>query len=566
MQEPTVEVERLSKVYRVYRSPWDRLREALLRRPRHRAFSALQDVNFSLPEGQGLAILGENGAGKSTLLKILAGISTPTSGRLSVRGKIASILELGSGFHPEFTGRQNIVLNAAMLGLGERELQQKLPTIIEWSELGDFIDQPVKVYSTGMAMRLGFSIATQVEPDVLIIDEALSVGDGYFQKKCMDRLLQFVGGGGTLLFCSHAMYYASAFCQQALWLRNGRVEALGPVADVVRDYETFLLHKSARGAAAGDAAGAGNAAGRDQGRAGAAAGKPRAGGAGKAPGEGDSAAAGGGGTEAGGEAEEPALEAVRRPARLLGARVVGGVAASGQEAGEAAVSGGAGPAPAAGGAVAAAGGATTPSGGVATLGQDQHAEPGLAAAGDGPPRFAPGDRWELEIEWEASSPDVAFHVGVGINRSDDLEVLTLATHLDGRPPMSGSTHYQVRVVMPRLPLVKGEFTLYLFLLDESGLHIYDQRIHRRAFTVQAPGYAFGLITADHTWVEPAPAPGVGAGVAATAAPPPTAHGSMSAAAADASVAAPAAAIVAVPAGSAAARENPAAPALTGRRS
>jgi len=252
MQEPAVQVEQLTKVYRVYSSPWDRLREALLRRPRHREFRALADLSFSLPKGEGLAIIGENGAGKSTLLKLLAGIGAPTSGVLRVRGKVASILELGSGFHPEFTGRQNIVLNAAMLGLSERELQQKLPSIVAWSELGDFIDQPVKVYSTGMAMRLGFSIAIQVEPDVLIIDEALSVGDGYFQKKCMDRLLQFVGAGGTLLFCSHAMYYVSAFCQRALWLRQGRAEALGPVAEVVRDYENFLLAKSAPAAGPGE--------------------------------------------------------------------------------------------------------------------------------------------------------------------------------------------------------------------------------------------------------------------------------------------------------------------------
>src|ERR1700724_3904140 len=169
--EPAVLVEQLSKVYKVYSSPWDRLLEALLRRPRHREFRALAEVSFTLPRGEGLAIIGENGAGKSTLLKLLAGIGGPTSGTLQVRGKIASILELGSGFHPEFTGRQNIVLHAAMLGLSERELQQKLPSIVAWSELGDFIDQPVKVYSTGMAMRLGFSIAIQVEPDVLIIDE-----------------------------------------------------------------------------------------------------------------------------------------------------------------------------------------------------------------------------------------------------------------------------------------------------------------------------------------------------------------------------------------------------------
>ncbi|HYN20019.1 MAG TPA: ABC transporter ATP-binding protein, partial [Thermoanaerobaculia bacterium] len=213
-----VEAEGLAKVYRVYSSPWHRVQELISRRQHHREFRALEGVSFAISRGEGLALVGENGAGKSTLLKILAGITMPTQGSFQVRGKIASILELGSGFHPDFTGRQNVVLNAAMLGLSEEELRRKMPDIIGFSELGDFIDQPVKTYSTGMAMRLGFSIATQVEPDVLIIDEALSVGDGYFQKKCMDRLLRFIEAGGTLLFCSHAMYYVSSFCQRALWL------------------------------------------------------------------------------------------------------------------------------------------------------------------------------------------------------------------------------------------------------------------------------------------------------------------------------------------------------------
>ena len=172
----TVEAEGLTKTYRSYATPWDRLLEGISRR-RHREFHALESVSFALPRGEGLALIGENGAGKSTLLKILAGITAPSAGAFRVSGKIASILELGSGFHPEFTGRQNIVLNAAMLGLTEDELRQKMPDIISFSELGEFIDEPVKAYSTGMAMRLGFSIATQVEPDILIIDEALAVGD-----------------------------------------------------------------------------------------------------------------------------------------------------------------------------------------------------------------------------------------------------------------------------------------------------------------------------------------------------------------------------------------------------
>jgi ABC-type polysaccharide/polyol phosphate transport system ATPase subunit len=448
MTEPAVQVEQLTKIYRVYSSPWDRLREALLRRPRHREFRALSGVSFSLPKGEGLAIIGENGAGKSTLLKLLAGIGVPTSGAVRVHGKVASILELGSGFHPEFTGRQNIVLNAAMLGLSEQELQRRLPSIISWSELGDFIDQPVKVYSTGMAMRLGFSIAIQVEPDVLIIDEALSVGDGYFQKKCMDRLLQFVGSGGTLLFCSHAMYYVSAFCQRALWLRQGRAEALGPVADVVRDYENFLLAKSAPSARQDDRAPSARQDDRadrpesasEGGRAedaaavGVAAGAPE-------------------GEGAGGREEAGAGDLPRRPARLLGVRVSGGASAE------------------------------APTGTV--------------------PLFAPGNSLEIEVEFESQRPDLAFHVGIGVNRIDDLEVCSLATHLDGRPPMTGRTHYRISAVLPRLTLVKGEFTLYVFLLDEAGLHIYDQRIYRRAFGVHGTGYAFGVVTHDHRWQEPA---------------------------------------------------------------
>ena len=389
MMEHTVDAEGLSKVYRTYASPWDRLLEPLLRRPRHREFRALEDVSFALPRGEGLALIGENGAGKSTLLKILAGITAPTTGSFRVSGKVASILELGSGFHPEFTGRQNIVLNAAMLGLSQEELRRKMPDIVAFSELGEFIDQPVKFYSTGMAMRLGFSIATQVEPDVLIIDEALSVGDGYFQKKCMDRLRVFVDSGGTLLFCSHAMYYVSAFCQRALWLRNGRAEALGPVSEVVGEYENFLVAKSER----------------------AAQGSPT-----------------------------PSAPMPGMPARVLSARLV---------------------------------------------------EPR--------PFYTQGDPWELEVEWETADPRLGFHLGVGINRADGIEVCSFATHADGLPPATGERRHAARLTISSLPLVKGEFTLYIFLLDEEGLHIYDQRVIPAAFDVRSPAYAFGLVRVEHAW-------------------------------------------------------------------
>lgn len=400
MRDEVVGAERLTKTYRVYGTPWDRLGELVTRRKRHREFHALEGVTFSLPRGEGLALIGENGAGKSTLLKILAGITAPTSGSCAVHGKVASILELGSGFHPEFTGRQNIVLNGAMLGLSQEELRRKMPDILAFSELGEFIDQPVKVYSTGMAMRLGFSIATQIEPDVLIIDEALSVGDGYFQKKCMDRLQVFVEGGGTLLFCSHAMYYVSAFCQRALWLRNGRVEGLGAVGDVVRDYENFLVAKSAE---------AGSKA----------------------------ASAESGETEAPGKAVAGGM-----PARLDVVRLV---------------------------------------------------EPAADCL------YGPGEDWELEVAWETGNPRLGFHVGVGINRVDGVEVCSFATHLDGLPALSGDTRYTARLRIPALPLVKGEFTLYVFLMDEKGLHIYDQRVLPNVFTVHSPSYTFGLVRMDHIW-------------------------------------------------------------------
>ena len=393
MRDLAVLAEDLTKIYKVYATPWDRLGELVTRRRRHREFRALEGVTFQLPHGEGLALIGENGAGKSTLLKILAGITAPTSGRTEVRGKVASILELGSGFHPEFTGRQNIVLNAAMLGLTQDELRHKMPEIVDFSELGEFIDQPVKCYSTGMAMRLGFSIATQVDPEVLIIDEALSVGDGYFQKKCMDRLRLYVESGGTLLFCSHAMYYVSSFCQRALWLRNGRPEALGPVTEVVREYENFLVAKSAQAAA-------------------------------EAP-----------------QAASVTSARPSRPARILSAHL------------------------------------------------PERPEP----------LYAPGDPWEVEVEWESVDPRLAFHLGVGINRADGIEVCSFASHQDGLPPMTGQRSYTARLAIPSLPLVKGEFTLYIFLLDEEGLHIYDQKILERAFAVHSPSYAFGLVRVEHAW-------------------------------------------------------------------
>jgi lipopolysaccharide transport system ATP-binding protein len=235
-----VRAERVSKIYRVYDSAGDRLRELVLRRPRHREFHALRDVSFTLPKGRALGLIGENGAGKSTLLKIVAGTTQASSGRVERRGAVASILELGMGFHPDFTGRENARMNAAILGLTGPEIRMRLPEILAFAELGDFFDQPVRTYSSGMVLRLAFAVATHADADVLIVDEALAVGDGYFQKKSIDRITEFHRRGGTLLFCSHALYYVALVCDEAVWLRNGEVAAQGAALPVVRTYEAFL--------------------------------------------------------------------------------------------------------------------------------------------------------------------------------------------------------------------------------------------------------------------------------------------------------------------------------------
>jgi ABC-type polysaccharide/polyol phosphate transport system ATPase subunit len=241
--ETAVRAAGLSKQYDIYRRPIDRLLELLSTRPRHTVFPALQDVTFEVEKGETVGIIGQNGAGKSTLLKLLCGVTRPTRGSLETRGTIASILELGTGFHPEFSGRDNAALNAAILGLTPAEVKKRLPAILEFSELGPFLDRPVKTYSSGMYMRLAFSVAVNVDPDILVIDEALAVGDGHFQKKCIDKIREFQEAGKTILFCSHALYYISSVCRRTLWLDQGKLMRYGTSVDVVHDYETFLLQR-----------------------------------------------------------------------------------------------------------------------------------------------------------------------------------------------------------------------------------------------------------------------------------------------------------------------------------
>ena len=239
---PVIVVQGAGKNYRMYGTPSDRLWQYLWpgRKPWFQNFTALEDVSLELRRGEVLGIVGVNGAGKSTLLQLVTGTIPPTSGSVRTHGRVAAILELGSGFNPEFTGRENIYLNAATLGLGKSEIESRIDSIIDFAGIGLHIDQPVKTYSSGMVVRLAFSIATSVDADILIIDEALSVGDGAFRRRSFDRIMQIKECGTTILFCSHVLFHVEAFCDRALWLHRGKVQKLGKVSEVLRPYEEFI--------------------------------------------------------------------------------------------------------------------------------------------------------------------------------------------------------------------------------------------------------------------------------------------------------------------------------------
>lgn len=240
--EPIIQVNDAGKVYRLYRNPMDRLWQFLWpsRSGSFKDFTAVQDVSFELHRGEVLGIVGINGAGKSTVLQLVTGTIKPTSGSVHTRGRVAAILELGSGFNPEFSGRENIFLNAATLGLSKAEISSRIHSIIDFAGIGLHIDQPVKTYSSGMLVRLAFSIATSVDPDILIIDEALSVGDGAFRRQSFDRIMEIKQRGASILFCSHVLFHVEAFCDRALWLHRGKVQKLGNVSEVLGPYQEFL--------------------------------------------------------------------------------------------------------------------------------------------------------------------------------------------------------------------------------------------------------------------------------------------------------------------------------------
>jgi|SRR5579872_1456255 len=242
---PAVRFESVSKSYAIYESPGDRLKELLTfnRLEFHRKFWALHDVSFEIERGETFCVIGENGSGKSTLLQIVAGILQPSAGTVAVDGRVSALLELGAGFNPEFSGRDNVYLNGSILGLSTKEIDRRYRDIAEFAEIGDFINRPVKTYSTGMAVRLAFAVAINVDPEILLVDEALAVGDLYFRQRCMRKVHELRARGITIIFVSHAIADVKALGDRTLWLDGGRVVDLGPTDRVTQKYLAAMVEK-----------------------------------------------------------------------------------------------------------------------------------------------------------------------------------------------------------------------------------------------------------------------------------------------------------------------------------
>lgn len=240
-----IKVENLTKIYHLYDNPKDMLKELVhpFRKKYHHDYYALNDVSFEIKKGETVGIIGKNGAGKSTLLKMITGVLTPTSGNITVNGKIASLLELGAGFNPEMSGYDNIYLNGTIMGFTKEEMDLKVDAIMEFADIGEFVYQPVKSYSSGMFARLAFSVAINVEPDILIVDEALSVGDMKFQLKCMDKFNDFRAFGKTILFVTHDINAIKRFCTFSIWIKDGQIKSIGNTDYVTDRYLDYLKMK-----------------------------------------------------------------------------------------------------------------------------------------------------------------------------------------------------------------------------------------------------------------------------------------------------------------------------------
>lgn len=395
-----IRAEGVSKCYALFDRPIDRLKQMLWRGRRryYREFWAMRDVSLEVRRGEVVGLVGRNGAGKSTLLQLLCGTLQPTAGTISVQGRIAALLELGAGFNPEFSGRENIVLAASIMGLSNAEIAARSEEIIEFSGIRPFIDQPVKTYSSGMYVRLAFAVATSVDPDILVIDEALSVGDGEFARRSFDRIMGLKEAGATILFCSHSMYHIEALCSRALWLEHGTLRMAGPAAVVTAAYQASLEA----------AAHAGNAPVR----------------------------------EGGSPAPAP-----KGAARLLEIAV-----------------------------------------------QVDGARGHEAAIVSGRSTVAVTVRFASDPALPAPS------LGIGIHHASGIPVASAGSVNDG-VALARDAHGcgSATLILPALPLLKGEYYLSVFLVCERGIHIYDHAERCATLTVSQEGLEQGLVSLPHRW-------------------------------------------------------------------
>lgn len=241
-----IKLNNICKTYRIYKKPFMRVMDLIFNKKNYSEYNALTNIDVNIEKGEAVGVLGKNGAGKSTLLKIITGVVAPTSGSCEIEGKISAILELNSGFDDELTGYENIFVKGAILGYSRGEMETKIKDIIDFADIGDYIKQPVRTYSSGMKSRLGFAISVNVDPDVLIVDEALAVGDDIFRTKCLRRMSEFRKTGKTIFFVSHSLYTVSSFCTKCMWIKDGYLIDYGDTSEVLPKYETFLKEEKAK--------------------------------------------------------------------------------------------------------------------------------------------------------------------------------------------------------------------------------------------------------------------------------------------------------------------------------
>jgi len=457
---PVVKVDDVVKQYRrvAHAHRYLTLKSALLGGDLFKAlapsevFTALDHVSLALGRGETLGVIGSNGAGKSTLLKIIAGTTKPSSGTVTVDGRISALIELGAGFHPEISGRENVFINGIMLGLSRQQVQERFDDIVQFAELEEFIDAPVKNYSSGMYMRLGFSIAIHIDPEVLLIDEVLAVGDEAFVHKCLDRIAAFKRRGKTILLVSHSLESVRKLCDRVVWMKNGRVEASGDPPRVIDKYLEWVAHKEDVELAAGH--------------------------------------------------ERRTAQAVSGDgADAPGAPRPGAAAGSGDAAGEAAAA-----------AAGAEGAQTAANGDSARSDRAAPYEPGrwgsravvieqvrlLDAAGEPHYVFACGDPMAIELALEAAEPVKDFVVGIGIFNGDGVCVYGTNTDIEKFKADRLEGAATVRIDIPALNLIEGTYYLDLAVHRIDG-YAYDyQRGLTRFRTTSSIGDT-GVARLPHTW-------------------------------------------------------------------